>query len=121
MHLYITARHFSLTDSLREYVEQRLVSPVQSHADGHDLLRIEVQLELGQRDARYRCHVLVQLPQHHDINITEEGTDLRAAIDFAERRLLRRLVDMRQRQLTTDRHPRKYSGDRVERALRTAR
>jgi ribosomal subunit interface protein len=121
MHLYLTARHFELTDAVRQYVEQRIVAAVKSHAGKRELSRIEVQLQLGQRDVPYGCHVLVQLPGHHDINITEEGKDMHAAIDLAERRLVRRLVDLRERRLTTNRHPRKFSWPRVLRALRTAR
>ena len=121
MHVYLTARHFDLTDSIRRYVEERIVLAVKRHAEPHDLSRLEVQLELGQRDVPYGCHVLVQLAGHHEINITEEGKDMHAAIDLAEKRLLRRLVDFRQRRLTTNRRPRKFSWPRVARVLRTAR
>src|SRR5689334_20756520 len=121
MHYYLTARHFPLTDSIREHVETHLAEPVQTHTDARSLTRMEVQLELGQRDAPYRCHVLVQLRGHHDINVTEEGEDLYAAIDLAKKRLLRCLVDDRQKQQTLSRHPRKFSAERIERALRTAR
>jgi len=119
MHLYLTARHFDLTDTLRSYVEEHLLRPIAAHLDTHELNRMEVQLWVGQRDARYGCHVMVQLPGHgHDFNVTEEGKDLYAAIDVAEKRLLRRLLDLRQRRLTEKRHPKKYSLGRLARALR---
>ena len=121
MHLYLTARHFELTDAIRRYVEERIVRAVQAHSEPHDLNRIEVQLDVGQRDARYGCHVLVQLPGHRDLNVTETNKDLYAAIDRAEKRLLSSLVDARQRVLTTHRHPRKFDAQATARALRSAR
>ena len=114
MHLYLTARHFDLTPTIREYVEKRLVDAIQAHADAHDVTRVEVQLYLGQRDIRYGCHVLVQLSGHRDINITEENMDLRASIDLAEKRLIRCLTDARHRAQANQRHPRAPHGRRAE-------
>jgi ribosomal subunit interface protein len=121
MHLYLTARHFELTDTIREHVQQHIVRSVEEHADPHELNRIEVQLYVGQRDARYGCHVLVQLPNHRDLNVSEEGKDLYAVIDTAEKRLVRALVEARHRQQTTQRHPKKFSWERITRALRSVR
>jgi ribosomal subunit interface protein len=121
MHLYLTARHFDLTEPIREHVQRHIVSAVQEHADPHDLNRIEVQLYKGQRDASCGCHVLVQLPNHRDLNVTEEGKDLYAAIDLAQKRLVRALVENRQRDQTTQRRPKKFSWDRIARVLRSAR
>lgn len=120
MHLYLTARHFDLTDAIREHVEQHLLGPIAAHVDAHELNRMEVQLYVGQRDARYGCHVLVQVPGH-DLNVSEEGKDLYAAIDLAEKRLLRQLSELYHRRLTEKRRPKKFSWERVLRALRTAR
>ena len=105
MHIYVTARHFDLTPSIRNYVEKRLVDAAHAHAAAHDLLRMEVQLtQLDARDTRFRCHILLQLPGHHDINITEDTLDLYEAVDRAEKRLIRKLTDERQRQITAARH-----------------
>ncbi|HET9933683.1 MAG TPA: HPF/RaiA family ribosome-associated protein [Polyangiaceae bacterium] len=105
MHIYVTARHFDLTPSIHSYVEKRLVEATQGHAASHDLLRMEVQLtQLDAHDARFTCHILLQLRGHHDINITEETFDLYEAVDRAEKRLIRKLTDERQRQLTAARH-----------------
>lgn len=106
MHVYITARHFSLTDQIREHVERRIVDAVRAHADAHDLNRIEVQLEMGQREARFSCHVMVQLPEHHDVNITEQNHDLYAAIDLVEKRLIHAVSAERERRLKTSRRSR---------------
>jgi ribosomal subunit interface protein len=105
MHLYVTARHFDMSPSIHEHVEQRLVGVIQGHATAHDLLRMEVQLtKLEESDTRFRCHILLQLPGHHDINITEDGLDLYESIDRAEKRLVRKLTDERQRQRSERRH-----------------
>lgn len=98
MHLYVTGRHLELTDSIHDYVRRRLVEPVEAHANAHDVQRMEVQLHgLTQGSARFGCHVLLQLPHNQDLNIREETTDLYEAIDRAEKRLLRQLVDHRAR------------------------
>jgi ribosomal subunit interface protein len=105
MHLYVTGRHLELTDSIHEYVRRRLLEPVQSHADARDIRRMEVQLYAApEGDVRFGCHILLQLPQHHDLNIREETTDLYEAIDRAEKRLLRQLVDQRARARDQSRH-----------------
>ena len=122
MHLYLTARHFDLTETIRQHVEEHLLRPIMAHVDPHELNRMEVQLWVAQRDARFGCHVLVQLPGHgHDLNVSEEGNDLYAAIDLAEKRLIRRVLDLRQRRLTEKRRPKKYSWQSVARVLRSAR
>ena len=120
MHVYITARHFELTDNIHAHVERRIVETVRAHADAHDLNRVEVQLSTGQRDERFSCHVMVQLPGHRDVNVTEHNHDLYAAIDLAEKRLLASLVALRQKRQTASRHPRKLNWNKVVRILRTA-
>jgi len=120
MHVYLTARHFELSDNIRAHVERRIVETVRAHADAHDLTRVEVQLSTGQRDARFSCHVLVQLPGHRDVNITEHNHDLHAAIDLAEKRLLASLVALRQKRQTAARHPRKFTWSKIAHILRTA-
>lgn len=118
MHFYLAARHLELTDQIRAHVEKRIVRAVEAHANAHDLNRLEVQLHSGQRDARFGCHVLLQLPGHRNINIKEEHRDLYAAIDLAEKRLLNCLIALRERRLTNDRHPRKYSWRKIAQLLR---
>lgn len=105
MDFYVTARprSFELTPAMREYVERRLVKAVDARASAHDLVRMEVQLTHFEHEARFRCHVLLQLPAHKDINITEETHDVYEAIDLVEKRLTRNLTDERQRQLSEKR------------------
>ncbi|MFO7181188.1 MAG: ribosome-associated translation inhibitor RaiA [Pseudomonadota bacterium] len=118
MYLYVTARQFELTEGLRNYVEQRLVRSARNHANPHDLQRMEVQLyKVGEGEPRFGCHVLLHMPGQKDINIREEALDLYEAIDGADKRLVRTLVDRRERRLTNARHPKKFSWDRLGRAL----
>jgi ribosomal subunit interface protein len=109
MQLYLTARHLDLTDGLRTHVERRLVQAVDKHAGNSGTTTMEVQLyDAGHRDIRYGCHVLLHLPERHDINIREESPDLYASIDLAHDRLVRELTDFRERRITEARHPVKY-------------
>lgn len=115
MHIYVTARHFDLTPSIHAYVEKRLIDATQGHAAAHDLVRMEVQLtQLERPNARFSCHILLQLRGHHDINITEETYELYEAVDRAEKRLIRKLTDERQRQITAQRQAKLQEMEPVE-------
>jgi putative sigma-54 modulation protein len=117
MQLYLTGRHMEVTDGLRDHVERHLRQPVESHTSVK-AMRMEVQLyRTSDRDVRYGCHVLLELTHRHDVNIREEDRDLYAAIDLAQKRLLRTLVEYRDRQITEGRRTRKYSFARLGRAL----
>jgi putative sigma-54 modulation protein len=117
MQLYLTARQMDLTDALRDHVERHLRQPVETHTSVK-ATRMEVQLyRTSDREVRYGCHVLLELTHRHDINIREEDRDMYAAIDLAQKRLLRAVVDYRDRQLTEGRRARKYSFNRLARAL----
>lgn len=105
MHVYLTARHIGLTDAIRAHVETQLVDAVRSHTS-LKVNRMQVQLDQqGDRGNNFLCHVELELPGHHNINIREAADDLYAAIDVAKDRLLRALVDYRDRILTEKRHP----------------
>lgn len=115
--MYITARQFDLTDTIRDYVLARIVQPVERHARAQELNRIEVQLSRDQHGQAFACHALVQLAGQRDINITERDRDLHAAIDLAEKRLLKALVALRQSRLAK-RHTGKLSWPNLVRLLR---
>ncbi len=118
MDFYLTSRRVELTDAVQLYVERRLKRAVQGHAAGR-ASRMEVQLyRTSQREIRYGCHVLLALAGRHELNIREEDRDLYEAIDLAEKRLVRAMTEHRDRRLTENRHPRKYSLDRIVRAPR---
>ena len=110
MHNYLTARHFDLTDPIRAHVQSRLFDAIAQHADPHDLNRVEVQLSTGQHEERFGCHVLVQLPGHREVNVTEHGPDLYAAIEHAEKRVVHALVELRKRTQSNDRRPNRRAG-----------
>jgi ribosomal subunit interface protein len=113
MLLYVTARQIDLTDAIRAYVEERLVRGAERHG-ARSGTRMEVQLyDAGHRGVRFGCHVLVHMPENHELNVREESGDLYAAIDLAEKRLVREIVELRERRLTEARHPKKYYAAKV--------
>lgn len=117
MHLYLTGRQMAVTEALRDHVERHLRRPAEDHTSVK-ATRMEVQLyRTSDREVRFGCHVLLELTHRHDVNIREEDRDLYAAIDLAQSRLLRTLVEYRDRQITEGRRSRKYTFDRLGRAL----
>ena len=117
MQLYLTARHLELTDALRSHVERHLIRAAEGHGTVK-LMRMEVQLyRISSHVPRYGCHVLLVLSHRHEINLREEDRDLYEAIDLAQKRTNRALTEYRDHQLTDGRHPRKYSWERLRRAL----
>jgi len=109
MQLYLTARGLKLTPAIRRHVESRIVRSVQRLAGNTKVMRLEVQLyRPSHRDVRFGCHVLVHLPGKTAINIREEAYDLYETIDNADNRLVRHLVDTREKIDTLARFPTKY-------------
>ncbi|HWE29931.1 MAG TPA: HPF/RaiA family ribosome-associated protein [Polyangia bacterium] len=114
MHVYLAARHVELSDELRAYVEEHLLAPLRSHT-GLLINRVEVQLfEEGPNGG---CHVLVEVKGHHDINVRELQDGIHAAVDVAKDRVTRQLTEIRDKMLTQRRHPKKFSFERLGRAL----
>ena len=117
MHVYLAARHIELTPAIREYVDSRIVNPVQEH-NRLNVTRLEVQLyPEGEKGTYFGCHVLMSIKGHKDISVREIDHTLYEAIDVAKDRVLRQLTEARDRLLTRTRHPRKYSLGRLARAL----
>ena len=115
--LYLTARHLYLSEALRAHVTRHLSDAVQGHTSSN-ITRMEVQLyKLGGREVQFGCHVLLELSPRHEINVREEDKDLYEAIDLAQKRLLHALTDFHERRLTLGRRTRKYSFERLARAL----
>ena len=114
MHVYLAARHVALSDELRAYVEQHLLEPIRSH-NGLNIIRTEVQLY--PEGAHGACHVLIEIKGHQAINVREMQDTIFAAIDVAKDRVLHALTEVRDRLLTTRRHPKKFSFERLGRAL----
>ncbi|MDB4971494.1 MAG: Sigma 54 modulation protein / ribosomal protein [Myxococcales bacterium] len=117
MHVYLVARHMDLTDAIRSYVEQHLIDPIRNHT-GLNITRLETQLfPEGDKANQFGCHVLVEIKGHAPINVRELQDTEYAAIDVAKDRVIRSLVDTRDKMLTERRHPKKYSFARLGRAL----
>jgi len=117
LHVYLTARHLELTDELRAYVEKRLVKPLGSRTRLVPT-RLEIQLyQETERGPQAGCHLLIELKGNKEINIRELASDLHTAIDLAHDRAMPLLVEERDRMLTLSRDPRKYSIEKVLRAL----
>jgi ribosome-associated translation inhibitor RaiA len=114
LHVYLAARHVALSDELRAYVEQHLLEPIRNH-NGLNIIRTEIQLY--PEGAQGACHVLVEIKGHQAINIRERQDTILAAIDIAKDRVLHALTEVRDRLLTTRRHPKKFSFERLGRAL----
>lgn len=121
MHVYLAARHLQLNDSIRDYVETRLVGPIREH-NRLKITRVEIQLFAADDSGpKVGCHVLVSIKGAHEINVREIDGSLYEAIDLAKDRVMRQLTEQRDRMLTRSRHPKKYSFARLARALGWAR
>ena len=114
MHVYLAARHITLTDELRNYTEAHLISALRNHS-GLTINRVEVQL--FSEGPSGGCHVLVEIKGHKDINVRELQDNIQAAVDVAKDRVVRNLTEIRDKILTQRRHPKKLSFDRLRRAL----
>lgn len=117
MHVYLTARHIELGDRVREYVQKQLVEPIQKHTS-LQLVSVEVQLFAeSDRGFPLGCHVQIEVKGHRDINVRELDETLFAAIDKTKDRVLRSLTQLRNRILTTRRHPRQHDVQRANRVF----
>ena len=117
MHVYLTARHLELDDLTRSYVERHLVEPVGGH-NSVKVMHMEIQLYRdADRGHRFGCHVNIRASRHQEINIREVDDDLLTAIDLAAARAIRSVSELKDRRLTLSRHPKKYSFERLARAL----
>jgi len=115
--VYLTARHLELDPATRDYVESHLVEPVRSRTRLRPM-RMEIQLHRSaERGHHYECHVLVELKGGQTINIRARDPMLSTVIDQAADRVLVNLTERRDRILTMSRHPKKYSLQRIARAL----
>ena len=114
MHVYLAARHVALSDEIRDYIEHHLIAPIRNHT-GLDIIRTEVQLFA--EGTQGGCHVLVEIKGHHDVNVRELQDNIRAAVDVARDRVVRRLTELRDKIVMQRRHPRRTSYARLGRAL----
>lgn len=78
MEVTVTARHFQLDPSLREYVE----GEVQDLSRFFDRI-LEVHVILEQEGYRQAAEIVVHLPLAHRLRARGEGKDMRLAFDLA--------------------------------------
>ncbi len=114
MHVYLAARHVALSDEIRGYVEHHLLDPIRDH-NGLEIIRTEVQL--FSEGPQGGCHVLVEVKGHHEINVRELQDSVRAAVDVARDRVVRRLTEIHDKIVLRRRHPRRFPFARLGRAL----
>jgi ribosomal subunit interface protein len=121
LHVYLTARQIDLTDRIREHVERRLIQPLREYTS-LNIIRTEIQLyQETERGGMVGCHLLIEVKGNIDINIREVDNDVFAAVDLAKDRAFVALKEMRDKQLTLSRHPKKYSLQKMLRALGVGR
>jgi len=78
MEVTITARHFQLDPSLREYLEAEIAGLAKF---SERILEVHVILE--QEKYRQTAEIVVHLPRAHRVRAREEGKDMRLAFDEA--------------------------------------
>ncbi|MEL6340463.1 MAG: HPF/RaiA family ribosome-associated protein [Myxococcota bacterium] len=100
MHFDLHAQNMDLSDSLRDHVEQKLLTPVKRLVDDPSA-RLEVRLRnLGHaKDGRHHeVHAHFSAPRDIHLDITEVDEDMYRAVDVAHHRLqeaLRRQLEKR--------------------------
>jgi len=114
LHVYLAARHVTITDELRAYVEAHLLEPIRKHTS---LIINRVEVQLFAEGPNGGCHVLVEIKGHKDINIRELQDNIQAAVDIAKDRVVFSLTEIRDKMLTQRRHPKKFGVGRLQRAL----
>jgi len=78
MEVTITARHFQLDPSLREYLEGEIAGLTKYF---ERILEVHVILE--QEKYRQTAEIVVHLPRAHRVRAREEGKDMRLVFDAA--------------------------------------
>lgn len=112
----IHTRHLDLTDTLREEIETHIAEPLRRHFDrvsAELLVEITHHRALPRRGRAYECRAVLYVPAAPAICVTEEGNDLRAAIDNMHQRLLRLVDRYVEKRLIGSRYPKKYYAAKV--------
>ena len=84
MQIDIQARHFSLTEALRDYIERRLAFALSTRSDHIKHIMVRLSDINGPRGGNDKCCQLhVVLPGQADVVIEDTQSDLYIAIDRA--------------------------------------
>jgi ribosomal subunit interface protein len=106
MKLQIVARHLPLTDTLRDHVRRRFLEILPRHFD-RESCELHVELSGGPKHRYAECRARLTVPGGLLV-VSERAPDLYAAVDAAERTLLRKVMGWRDRVLIGTRFPKKY-------------
>lgn len=109
MQLIVKGRHLQLTESLKQYVDEKIGAEV-DHILNRPAIKVEVELsdELASKGGTDKeCRVTLAVPRGKTLVITEVADDMYAAIDLAKDRLSRAL----KRELERRREGRKDKAD----------
>jgi putative sigma-54 modulation protein len=105
MEVTITARHFQLDPSLREYLEAEIAGLTKFF---ERILEVHVILE--QEKYRQVAEIVVHLPKAHRVRAREEDKNMRLAFDAAVAKLETQIKRYKEKFQERKRHPR---GDEV--------
>lgn len=114
MRLQIAARHMQLTVALRDHVERRFLDSLPHHYDRDSCdLRVEIDHPVGLTKRRYE-EVHAQLTVPGGLLVAHaRAKDAYAAVDAAQKQLLRRIDEWQRRLRDRARHPKKYYAARL--------
>jgi ribosomal subunit interface protein len=110
MRTIIKRRHLTLSESLKAYVEAKIIHPATKWYDSPSVI-LEVELSdlfgpLGGNDKQ--CEIIMTLPHGNILRIEEVSDDLYTAIDTAGDRLGQALERYKGKKLIGGRYPKKY-------------
>jgi putative sigma-54 modulation protein len=101
MEVTITARHFQLDPSLREYLEAEIGGLTKFF---ERILEVHVILE--QEKYRQMAEIVVHLPKAHRVRAREEGKNMRLAFDAAVAKVETQIKRYKEKFQERKRHPR---------------
>lgn len=110
MRTIIKRRHLTLSESLKAYVEAKIIHPATKWYDSPSvILEVELSDLFGPRGGNDKqCEVIMTLPHGNILRIEEVSDDLYTAIDTAGDRLGQALERYKGKKLIGGRYPKKY-------------
>src|SRR5436190_24401435 len=90
MKLIVQGKQMRVSDGLRRYAEEHLITPLRRFYDNEAAeLRVEVGIDNGNRGESRQCHLTFRMPGARTIQIEESTPDVYGALDVAADRLVR--------------------------------
>lgn len=108
-----------LTDSLREFCEERIVRPLRRIYDREGpRLEIELSDDNGPKGGiDKRCRITFEMPHTRTINVVQNSDDIYRAVDLAASRFRRLVKRYKGWKLSPPRYPVKYYAAQLEHEL----